>query len=239
MSLSRILLLPLAFSAAFAAGQTASQPRFVRASGEATLTVKPDRASLDVAVVTRSASSENGAQIAASQNARKTTEVLDAIRKALGNAGEVKTANYSIAPQYQYGNNQPPRITGYEATNRVIVTVDDLSILGKIIDASTNSGANNVSGISFSLKDDTAVRQKVLAAAAAKARANAEAIAKALNVQVVGVLEAEPGETRFRPVEEYSTLEAAPRALAAAAPTPINAGNLDVHATVTVTLEIR
>jgi uncharacterized protein YggE len=225
------LFLLLTLSVVFAQTPTAG-PHFVRASGQATVEVKPDRASVEIGVVTHSST----AQTASEQNAEQTSEVLKIVRRALGTGGEVKTSNYTLAPQYEYANNQAPRLTGYEARNTVLVTVDDLSLLGRIIDAATKSGANNVAGISFTLKDDTAVRAAALREATVKARANAEVIARALNVQIVGVLEAEPSEAPairplMMPMKAFSMREAPA--------TPIESGTLDVSATVTVTLETR
>ena len=148
----------------------------------------------------------------------------------------MKTSGYSLAPQYDYSNGHAPRLTGYEASNSVIVTVDELSLLGKVIDAATTNGANNVNGISFTLRDSSAVREQALAEAATRARANAEALAKALQVQVVGLLEAEPTEMPvIRPLAKF---QAAP-AMAMQTATPIEAGDLDIRATVTVTLQVR
>src|SRR4051794_28387051 len=102
---------------------------FVRASGEAFVSAPPDRAEVDIGVVTRAAT----AQEAASQNASQISGVLTSLRQALGTGGEVKTLGYSLAPQYEYANGRSPRLTGYEASNTALVTVDQLSLLGKII----------------------------------------------------------------------------------------------------------
>ncbi|MDQ2711141.1 MAG: SIMPL domain-containing protein [Acidobacteriota bacterium] len=220
----------------FATGLLAQEParaRFVRASGDATVSVKPDQAEINIGVSTRAAT----AQTASSQNAEQSSQVLSAMKHTLGASGQVKTSGYSLNPQYDYQNGHPPRLNGYEASNTVTVTVDDLALLGKVIDAATGTGANNVNGISFKLRDVSAVRAQVLGDAAVRARANAEAIAKALGVQVVGLLSAEPSEVpTIRPMMR-SFVAGAAKAQAVA--TPIEAGDLDIHATVTVTLEVR
>lgn len=220
----------LTVSPAFA--QSPAATHFVRASGEATISAEPDRASIEIGVATRASTAE----AAAEQNAEQTSEVLKTIRRALGSGGEVKTSSYTLTPQYDYPNNQPARLTGYDATNTVLVTVDELSLLGKIIDAATKSGANNIARISFTLKDDTAVRASALREAAIRARTNAEVIAKALNLQTVGVLQAEPSEVpSIRPLAMPMNAVSMRQAPA----TPIESGSLEVHAVVTVTLETR
>ena len=122
-------------------------------------------------------------------------------------------------------------------SNSVLVTVDDLSLVGKIIDTATHAGANNINGIAFTLRNDEAIRARALAEAAAKARASAEAIAKALNLRVMGVANAEAIETPgVRPVFAQARAGAQ---LNAPAPTPIETGTLDIHAGVTVTLQVQ
>jgi uncharacterized protein len=207
--------------------------RFVRATGEATVSARPDRAQISVGVISQSST----AQAAATANATQTTQVIEAIKQTLGHGGELKTSGYSISPQYQYTAGRAPKITGFQASNTVLIIVNDLTLLGKVIDAASESGANNVNGISFSLKDETATRTQALAEAAGKARAAAEAIAKALNARVVGVLQAETGEAPIiRPMMRSFSAMAVN---AGGAPTPIEPGDLDLHASVTVTLEIQ
>jgi hypothetical protein len=226
-------ILVLLFASVLTA-QESPRPHFVRASGEAIIHAKPDRAEITIGVSNRATS----AQAAASKNAEESSQVQAAIKQALGSGGEVKTSGYSLSPQYDYSNGHAPRLTGYEANNTVTVTVDQLSLLGKVIDAATGTGATNINGVSFTLKDDSAVRQRALAEAATRARANAEALARALDVHVLGLLTAEPTEMPVvRPLAK--SFQAAPAAMAMRAETPIEAGDVDVRATVTVTLEVR
>jgi len=210
--------------------QDAGKPvHVVRASGEATVTAKPDRAQVTIGVVNHAPTAE----AASEQNAAQTTQAFKAVKDALGAKGEIQTRGYSISPDYEYPKNGgTPKVTGYSATNTVLVTVDDLSLVGKVIDTATQAGANNINGIAFMLRDDQSYRTKALGEAALKARASAEAIAKALNLQVIGIAQAESIETRApQPLMQA--------ALAARATTPVETGTLDIHATVNVMLEVR
>jgi uncharacterized protein YggE len=220
----------LLLASATAAQDTAKLAHLVRASGEATVTAKPDRAQITIGVLSQAAS----AQGASSQNAIQTTAVLDVVRRTLGASGQVKTAEYSISPDYQYSKDgSASKVIGYHASNAVLVTVDDLALVGKIIDTATGAGANNINGIAFTLRNDEAVRARALAEAAAKARASAEVIAKALNLQVVGIANAEATEAPvMRPLFAQAKMNTG-------APTPIETGTLDIHATVVVTLQVQ
>jgi uncharacterized protein YggE len=236
MQLPRVTMVLLTSCCLAAAAQgSAAKVHFIRASGEATVHAKPDRVQISIGVVTQAPT----AQAASAQNATQTSAVLDAVKRGLGSSGEIKTSGYSISPQYQYTNGRPPKITGYQASNTVLTTVNDLSLTGKVIDAANEAGANDITGISFSLRDDNAIRAQALAEAALKARSAAEAIAKALNVHIVAVLEADTTEAPIvRPMNKAFAMmaEGAPPPRA---PTPIEPGDLDVRASVTVSFEVQ
>jgi uncharacterized protein YggE len=208
---------------------------FVRATGESTINAKPDQAVISIGVVTQAPT----AGAAASQNAAQVSAVIDRIKKELGGNGDLRTVGYSLNPNYSYPNppsNTPPKIVGYNASNTVQAKIDDIALVGRIIDAATATGANHVNGIQFLLKDEQSARREALREAARNARASADALASALSLRVVRVHSAETGEpSMIRPMQE---MPMARMAAVQAAPTPVEPGNIQVHATVTVTLEV-
>jgi uncharacterized protein YggE len=204
----------------------------IRVTGEATITAKPDQARIDIGVVTEA----RNAQAAATENAEKLEAVLGELRKALGPGADTKTINYSLTPVYHYPKEGgTPTITGYLATNVIQVKTNELSQVGKIIDAAAQSSANRIQSLQFTLKDEQAVYIQALREAAAKARAKAEAIGSALGLKIVRVLSAEEGRQPSRPVYAEGM-----QARAAAAPveTPVEPGTLEVRAALTLTVEI-
>jgi uncharacterized protein YggE len=202
----------------------------IRVTGEATVAVKPDQAVIDIGVVTQAQS----AQAAATQNAQKTDAVIADLRKAMGAGADIKTISYSLSPNYRYPREGgQPTIAGYIASNIVQVKMSDLTQVGKIIDLATQSGANNIHGLRFTLKDEFAARSKALAEAAIQARAKADTLASALRLKVVRILQVEEGgSVGALPPIMYS------RAEAAQATTPVEPGTIDVRATVVLTVEI-
>jgi uncharacterized protein YggE len=207
----------------------------VRAVGEATLSVAPDQARISVGVITQAATAED----AVAHDAKKTAAVLDALKSLVQSRGDVRTTNYSLAPQYKYVQGESPTITGYQASHTVEVTLNDVTLVGKVIDGSSKAGANHITRIEFSLKDDQAVRAQALEKATAAAKKNAESIAAALGVSVTGVAFAETSETgAVRPlIAPMAAMERMP--MAKMEPTQIESGTLDVHASVTVALEVK
>jgi uncharacterized protein YggE len=203
----------------------------IRVTGEATVSAKPDQASIDVGVTTQAST----AQQASTDNATRLDATLAELKKLLGPSADIKTVSYSVSPNYRYPREGgQPTITGYTATNIVRIKTGDLSQVGKLIDTATQNGSNTIHALRFSLKDESALRNRALAEAATKARAKAEAIASALGLKIVRVLQVEEGGGGPRPVP-YAMAEAS---VAARAPTPVETGTLDITATVTLTVEI-
>lgn len=205
----------------------------VMVTGDAVVQAQPDTAILTVSVVTQSKS----ALAAQQENARRSERVVGALKEAAGPGAEIKTSGYVLTPQRVYKENQPPTITGYEARNSVTVTLPDLTSVGRVIDAATEAGANNVDNVSFTLRKERAALEQSLREATAEALGKAQAIAQSLGKRIVRIIEVrEEGTIRPRPV--YAMESADIGRVRAAASTPIEIGTLDVRSQVQLTVEI-
>jgi len=204
----------------------------IRAFGEGVVSIRPDQVRVSVSVTTRG----NTAEESASENATKVTAVLAALRTLLGPNADIRTTSYSVTPLYRYAPNVEPVLTGYSTTNTIEVTSADLSVAGKVIDTATQAGATTIAGLRFGLRDAEPSRIQALRMATQQARAHAEAIAQGLNVRLGGVISADEGfSVRSLPTVDSRT---ATGAGAGSAPTPVESGMIEVHATVTLELEI-
>lgn len=226
MSKALVTLTMLALFSASAYAQFPVRRPSVRASGQGSVSVKPDQVKVDVSVITQAAT----AQDASDQNAGQTAAVLAALNALLGANADIKTIGYSITPNYRY----PPgggtaTLTGYTATNSIEVTLGTLSMAGRVIDTATQAGANSIQGLQFSLKDPEPARQQALRLATMQAKAHADAMAGGLGAKVGAVISVQEGAaTSVTPV----------LAGAGAAATPIQPGMIEVTATVTLEAEL-
>jgi uncharacterized protein len=198
----------------------------VRAFGEASMSVKPDLAKLSVSITTQATT----AQEASTLNATRSTAVFTALEQGVGRSGEIRTVSYTVTPNYSYPREGVPVLTGFTATNTVEVSLSDLNLTGKIIDTAISAGATRVDSLRLMLKDEEPVRAQALRLAGQKARARAESIAAGLNVRVGALLSAEEG---FVQQIIADSRVAAPTATT----TPIEPGNLEVRAQITVEYE--
>ena len=205
-------------------------PRIV-VTGDATVQAQPDTAIITISVVTQNKNALEAQQ----QNATRTEAVVRALKTAAGPGAEVKTSGYSLQPQRIYRENQPPTITGYEARNTVTVTLSDLTKVGSVIDASAQAGANDISGIAFTLKQDRAARDQALVQATQEAMGKARVIATALGAKISRVLEVQE-EGLIRPIPMYD--RRVELASVAGAQTPIEVGTLDITSRVQLIAEI-
>ena len=142
----------LLLCAAPAPAQTVPDARFgattLDITGHGEAHVPPDKATIGLGVQNEAPTAVGAMQATSAQM----TRVVGALRAAGVEARDVQTSNLSVTPQYAYAQGQAPRLTGYQASNQVTVTVEDLARLGPVIDAVVNAGATNVGEISFGLK---------------------------------------------------------------------------------------
>jgi uncharacterized protein YggE len=124
----------------------------------------------------------------------------------------------------------------YNAANTISVRLQNLPLVGPVIDAGLKAGANQLEGVQFGLRNDLPARQEALKHAVEEARGKAQTMAEALHVNLGEVLEAsEAGISVVDRVEPF----AASRAMVAAAPeTPVSPGQIQVNANVTIRYRI-
>ncbi len=174
---------------------TTNDGTLLSVSAEATSKRVPDVATISTGVVTRGADSN----AAMRENADQMAKVLAALKGAGIPERDIRTTGVNLNPQYQYAENQPPKITGYEARNTVSVKVRDLGKLGKIMDTLVAEGANELNGPSFEVDKPDEAYDEARRAALEKAQARAEMYAKALNLRVRRIVSIDETSGGFRP----------------------------------------
>jgi len=232
VGLALAIVQPVFASAAAAqSGENIFAKRTIEVDGNGETRTSPDTADLDLAIDTQAKTAE----AAAGKNAELATKVIDALKSKLGDKGKITTGGYSLNPEYDQRPNAKPTIIGYNAQNTVTVNTRALELVGALIDTAIAAGANRVNSLSFSVKDDTKARTEAIAIATRDARAQAEALASALDVKLGKVLKATTVSAQ-RPTPLYMG-----RAMAMSASnvaTPVEPGEVTVPATVSLTFEI-
>ena len=154
----------------------------VSATGEVSRV--PDLAIISAGVVTRAPT----ATAAISQNASRMERVVAALKRAGIAERDIQTSSINLNPDYVYEERQPPKLTGYQATNTVSVRFRDIRNSGKVLDALVAEGANQINGPSLTIDKPETALDEARSRAIAAGRARADLYARALGMRVVRLL---------------------------------------------------
>jgi uncharacterized protein YggE len=208
-------------------------PPAVVTQGEWVVKRAPDRAWLTVATETRDARAERARQMSA-----EAMTALQASLKAAGLAEDaIRTTGYSLVPEMDWKSGRGV-VRGYVVRNQIEVRVDDLDRLSAVIDAATTAKATtlSVTGPRFGLKDEAAAEAEALRAAVSMAMNRARAIAMGAGRTLGAITRIEDHNLGGdRPPQPLMRMTAE----AASTPTPIEPGEIEVRAAVTMTIELR
>jgi uncharacterized protein YggE len=236
-----MMLLVIVFSRTATAEEHSNipTPGTISVTGTGHVTSPPDLAIIDSGVVTSAP--------AARDAVHANTDAMAAMVSRLKDMGiadrDLQTSGFSINPQYQHFRPRegqpapPPKIVSYEVRNMLTVRIRDLEATGAILDAIVSDGANQMNGITFTIDDSTSLMQTARERAVADARARAEVLTEGLGVSLGRVLSISEGRiNRPTPQPRMARMEMA--MVSDSAPVPVEAGEQQLTATVSVTWEL-
>ncbi|WP_375427830.1 SIMPL domain-containing protein [uncultured Sphingomonas sp.] len=196
----------------------------------------PDLATIRAGVMTTGPT----AAAAMRDNADRMARVLAGLRRAEVAARDVQTAQVNLQPQYRYAENQPPVVTGYQATDIVAVRFWEIGRAGGLLDALVSEGANQIDGPSLSLDRPDAALDEARTDAVRRARARAELYARAAGLRVERIVAiAEGGAPIGGPPPVMFAAAARQMRAQGESRTALAAGESEVTATVTVRFLLR
>ncbi|TCJ39135.1 DUF541 domain-containing protein [Parafrankia sp. BMG5.11] len=221
----------LAMPAAAAEVQVTSQGPVVELAVTETVKAKPDIADVSAGVTTQAATAVEAMRA----NAAAMDRVVQRIR-SLGIApADIQTTGINLGAQYDYDQQTQRQVfRGYQASNRVSVTLRDVKRTGPVLDALVAAGATDIGGPSFSIDDDTAPRAQARQAAFRKAQAQATEYARWAGYNGVRLLSIDEAVNPVRPMP-YAEARAASMD---AKSTPVEPGLVGTSVTVAVTFEM-
>jgi uncharacterized protein YggE len=212
----------------------APPPSVIVTTGEGTVKQAPDRAWVTIGVESRARTAQEAQRL----NTDAMTAVVDKIKAAGIPADAIQTTGYNLQPEFDYANGKQT-LRGYVARNQVQARVDTLAKTGDVITAAVGTGATNVSGVRFDLKDRDSVEREALRLAVRDARRRADSAAGGAGVAIERVLR----------IEEQRDMADGPRPMpmnmammesrAAQGAVPIEAGEIEVRSRVTLTVAIK
>lgn len=230
LGLMTVFCLLLSCSVAFA-----QEVRTISVDGTSVIKAMPDQATINISI-------ENTAKDAKEASA-KNAIVMNRIQKdilALSiTKDKIKTTNYNLYPVYNRKDNGTQEITGYNVSNQITVTVDNIDLVSTVIDTAINAGANSVNSIEFGLKDSQSFKDKALVQAINNAKRKADIIASTLGKNVTNVVNVNSNNSYIE-ARTFNSLMYAKSADAGigGVSSPIQAGDISVKANVSIVFEI-
>jgi uncharacterized protein YggE len=202
----------------------------VNGIGQAYLT--PDIAYIYVGVHTEGASASE----AVDSNKIQTSAVIDALKNTGVDEKDIRTTNFSIWPNQQYGDDGSVTGTIYMVDNSVYVVVCDLDGLGDLLDSVITAGANSINSIQFDVADKTEAVKEARAKAVEDAKSQAQELAETAGVSL-GEIQA----INFFDGSPYPMYEGkgGGGGMAADASVPIQPGQLTIAVTVNMIYAIK
>ena len=229
------LVLAACLAGGSALAQAPDKPlRTLTMTGTGEMRAKPDTAIVTLGVMSRA----DTARAALTANNAAMTAILSSLEAAGIAKKDIQTSNFSVNPVYDYDNTgaKPPRITGYDVSNQLAVTVRKLDTLGTILDEAVSKGSNQIYGITFTIDDPRALedeaRKSAVQDAVRKAKLYAEAAGVALDaIQSISEQVARPPQPVYMKAQRMEA--------AADASVPVAEGEQVVSIDVSITWTIR
>lgn len=222
------LVLLLAATLSSSAAESGNVSKLI-IQGDGNAKAAPDMATIVLGVETRNASAAG----AAAENALLMNATVDALLKAGITEKDIQTSTYSLTatPQEEPKTaDEKPNPPEFIATNQVTMQLNDTSGVGRVLDAAVLAGSNSIQSVSFGLRDPGPEKDRALTLAIKDARRKAEVAATAAGVKLGRLLEISEGYGFVSP--------AARSTIAFDVATPIQPGEMEVSASVTLTYEI-
>jgi hypothetical protein len=205
----------------------------VTAAGTGTASAAPDEAEMTFGVTNRAEKADDALR----PSTDKAKAIIDAVKKAGVDDKDVQTAAISVYPEYaNQDEGNTPQITGYSATISVRAKIRNVDKVGDVIGAAVDAGANEIGGPTFTIGDDSDARDTAIEQAIEDAKRRAETMAKAAGKSlgtIIAVSETGTTAIPYYAKGAYDTAEALRAAV------PIEPGQLDVTANVTVVFELK
>jgi uncharacterized protein YggE len=195
----------VAFGSAQAANTGTSEiDHTITVSGTGVVIVSPDEAKITLGAVTQGVT----AQEASAANAKVINAVLAQLKPIGISDQNIATVTYNIWPTYDNSKSNSLQIVGYQAEHDLEVTVTNsnvtqlASLLGQVIDSATSAGANQISGVQFTVSDQTMsqLNGQALQFAIQDASSKAQVMANSLGVKIVGVQSVTEGSPYSPPI---------------------------------------
>ncbi len=213
----------------------------ITVSDTGTIYAKPDLAQTSFSVITEATTVAE----AVGENTKKMNAVINSVKGEGVEEKDLKTTSFYIYPRYEWYEDEtciPPCpsgkriLVGYEVQQSLEVKIRDMTKIGDIIQGATDSGANQVGDLQFTIDKQDELKKQARDQAISKAKTKAKELAKQLGVKLVRV--SNFSESGILPYY-YGLEKAAPAGLGGGEAPQIETGENKIEVTISITYEIK
>jgi len=217
---------------AVARAADAPPPHVVTVTGHGEVRAAPDRATVTLGILARAPALD----VARAEANRTVAALLSVARELKVADADVRSTRLAVSPEYDFGDGKRARrLVGYSVQRQLVVELRDIDRLGELLEKGLGAGANLAGEPLLDSSRRATLEREALARAVADARANALAIASALDLGVGAVRTVTQGGAEGAapmPMQRFAA------ASLAAAPDTYQPGELTFAATVTASFEL-
>jgi len=166
----------------------------ISVSGEGYVFAVPDTALFSVTVQ----NTAKDVKTAQDATTKQGNDIIAYLKLQAVDEKDIQTTDYSVNPQYEWSQGACPQagycpngkqiLTGYQVSETLSVKVRDTTKAGMLLSGVGSRGATQVSGLSFIIDNEDAVKDAARDQAIAQAKSKAEVLAKSLGVSLVRVV---------------------------------------------------
>lgn len=200
----------------------------ISVSGQGQVNVIPDMATINLGVLTTSATASD----AVAAMSERLALVLDNLIAAGVAETDIQTSSLRVNPIQDYNSvTGRSRITGYQAQSTLRVDVKELDSLGAVLDQALTDGANQLNGLNFDVSNRAEHLDAARRLAVADAMSKAGVLTDAAGVRLGQLISISEGGANTGPIRMEMSL-------ARDAGVPVAAGDISISASVSMAYTI-
>ena len=205
---------------------------------EAKVEVPPDQLHLRLSVVTSNPDSD----LALQDNNRQVEGLIRALNELGLGSDDYRTGQFQTYPEWS----RPPRpapanwqrsIVGYTVSNELLIKTEQIELAGKLLAAAQTAGVDQIGGLTFALAEPADHRDGAIALATERALRKAKTLATAAGIKL-GPIQSLTLDQAAEPSPFPRMEMMAVKSGMASDAVPVNAGDVEVRAGVTVVFRI-
>ena len=224
--------------------QTTGSEAGIWVTGQGSISLEPDLVLLNIGVETMRETVAEARNDAATAMAA----IVQAVKARGLEDKDIQTRSFNIWPRYEYpevtisgSRTRTQVLVGYTVSNTEVIKIRDLDVVGHIIDDVSGAGgdATRINGINFTIEDPKPHMFQLREDAVKDAIAKAEQLARLTGVSVGNLLFISEAGAGAPVVRAFAVAEGFAIARAAAPPTSISGGELELSLSVQAVFAIQ